>query len=213
MGKTLASIIGWADAIIPNKVASTDKYVLLSDLLGDGEFRRYNYYENTYDFYVSTHTAEYDLPTSIKVHDITYLGISNTTYNSTNMISSTTPFTEYKLKGTKDTHSGYFECSTKLAIYPKPNGKFHAQLKYKPYYGPYTATSDSTTIIVANNNLINYLQYKLAARICQSMAFPRIDLANNFEISAETELSNAKSEYYYVERKRTKNNISYKRWW
>jgi len=213
MGKTLDSIIAWADEIIPNKVSSTAKIMLLSDLLGDGDFRKYNDHEESYHFYVSTHIADYDMPSRIKISDLTYVGVSATTYNTTNVIGSTTPFTEYRYVGRKDSGIGYTEYTTKLAFVPKPAGKYHAILKYKPYYGPYTASSDTTTIVNANNNLINYLQYKLAARICQSMAFPRIDLANNFELSAESELMNAKIQYHRYKRATSKHNLSYKRWW
>lgn len=213
MRKTLTQIIGWADAIIPNKVATTDKYVLLSDLLGEGDFKKYNSFENTYEFQVTTSAAEYDLPAGVQVTDITYVGVTATTYNTTNLLKSTTPFTEYRYVGRDDEGMGYTNYTSQLAFVPKLTGSYHCRIKYKPIYGPYTATSDSTTIIVADNSLINYLQYKLAARICQSMAFPRIDLANNFEISAETELSNAKTEYFRKKRYTSKLNLSYKRWW
>jgi len=213
MGKTLESIIAWADETIPNKVSSTAKITLLSDLLGDGSFRNFNTYENEYTFYVSSHTAEYDLPSGIRVSDLTYVGITATTYNTTNVLASTTPFTEYKFQGLHDEGTGYREYTTKLAITPKPMGKYHAKLRYRPYYGPYTASSDTTTIVKADNSLINFLQYKLAARICQSMAFPRIDLANNFEMSAEYELSNAKCDYFKRQRALAKKPMSYKRWW
>ena len=213
MGKTIETIISWADEVIPNKLSSTSKIAFLSDLLGDGNFRKYNDEELQYDFYVSTHTAEYDMPRGIKIADLTYVGVSATTYNTTNQIRSTTPFTEYRYLGIDDSGIGYTAYTSKLAFVPKPSGKYHATLKYRPYYGPYTASSDTTTIIVANNNLINYLQYKLSAMICQAMAFPRIDLANNFELSAEYELMKARTQYYKYKRITGKKHLSYKRWW
>lgn len=213
MSKTLGQIIGWADSIIPNKVATSDKYVLLSDLLGEGDFRKYNSFETVYEFQIGTSAAEYNLPTGIQVPDITYVGVTATTYNTTNVLASTTPFTEYKYIGRNDEGMGYTDYTSQLAFVPKPTGSYHCRIKYVPFYGPYAASSDSTTIIHADNSLINYLQYKLSARICQSMAFPRIDLGNNFEISAETELSNAKGEYYRKKRYLSKKTISYKGWW
>ena len=61
---------------------------------------------------------------------------------------------------------------------------------------------------------MEYLQNKLAARVCKSGSFPRVDLANNYEIDAEFKLGIARTHYHNTKfKKQAKRNISYKRWW
>ena len=215
MQKTMAEILAWVDEVIPNKIPSTSKYRYMVDNLGDSEFGRYN----TEKIYLSTNTStsvsDYDLPSGVRVEDLIYVGVSNTTYNSTNIIGTTTAFVEYKYKGLRDTIDfGYTDYTTKLRLLPVPIDKLHVLLIYKPMYRNIgAATSDSTTIINAQSPLINWLQMKTAARVCKSMAFPRIDLGNNYEIDAENYMANARINYMNTKRKLSKNNISFKDWW
>lgn len=213
MGRSITDILSWVDETIPNKLPTTSKMQYLSDLVGDGEFKKYNDYVTTYEFATSSGSAEYDLPAGVRVTDLLYVGISATTYNTTNVLKSTTPFTEYKYRGLDDEGVGYTEYTSQLALVPKPDNSYHIRIKYRPIYGPFTASSDTTTIITADSPLINYLQHKIAAKVCQAMSFPRIDLANNHEISAEENLATAKMNYFRKKRQLSKKNISYKGWW
>lgn len=215
MGKTIGDIITYVDSVIPNKITEATKIIFLSDLLGEGDFRKFNPEIVQYDTYTVADQSEYDLPASIKVKDLLYLGVSPTTYNSTDVVGSTTLFQIYKYYGQEDSQIGqrYTNYTSQLSLIPTPDDSYHMRMKYRPFYGAYSASSDSTTIIEADNNLINYLQNKVAARICKSMAFPRIDMGNNYEIDAEMNLNNARLNYYKTRRAESNRNISYKRWW
>lgn len=218
MGKTITEILSWVDETVPNKIATTSKQRFIQDLLGrGGDVYKYN----TELVWQSTATVAdqnlYDMPAGVQVRDITYLEVSGTTYNSTDVLGTTTPFTEYKFHGLEDAKVGnrYTNFTTQLSITPTPEDAYHYRYLYKPaYVGPYTATSDSTTVLNMDSVLIEYIQNKVAARVCKSGSFPRIDLGNNYEIEAESKLSNAKMNYYNLKhRTQSKRNISYKAWW
>lgn len=215
MSKTIGNIIDYVNLVIPNKLEDATKIIFLSDLLGDGDFHKYNPETITFDTQTVEDQSEYDLPTGIRVKDLLYLGISPTTYNSTDVVGTTTLFTQYKYYGLEDAKYGsrYTNYTTQLSISPTPDDEYHMRMIYKPFYGPYNTTADTTTIILANNTLIEYLQCKVAARVCKSMAFPRIDLGNNYEIEAASKLSNARINYFKEKRSYSNRNISYKRWW
>jgi hypothetical protein len=215
MGKTIAEILSWVDEVVPNKLNSTTKQIFISDLIGDGDFSKYNTKKTWWDTQTVADQAEYNLPSGVEITDISYVGISPTTYNSTDVTGSTTIYTEHKFKGmTEEKETAYTEYTTQLVIYPTPDDAYHMRIIYKPMYrGSYNASTDTTTLIDADKPLIDWLQNKVAAKVCKSMAFPRIDLGNNYELEAETKLSNAKINYFKKKRATSKTNISYKSWW
>lgn len=215
MQKTIAELIAWVDEVVPNKISSTTKQRFISDQLGDSEFRRYNTAKTWYDTYTASGVSEYNLPSGVRVDDLIYLGISNTTYNSTDVLASSTPYVEYKYAGLRDeSYPCYTDYTTKLAIKPTPQDAYHMRMIYKPQYRNLpAATSDSTTLIEAETPLINWLQYKIAARVCKSMTFPRIDLGNNYELDAEASMGVARMNYYNRKRRESKTNIGWKDWW
>lgn len=219
--KTITDILGWVDARIPNPLATTNKMIYLSDLISDGEFREFNSRLQIWDTGTATTGYTYSLPAGVSIKDIRWVGISPTTYNSTNVISTTTPFTEYKYIGLRDPSGpGYFDDAqyssnnvNMMGITPRTTNSFHLRVIYKPYQGPFNASTDTTTIINCDDQLTKYLQYKLAAEVCRSLAFPRIDMANNYELEAVQALGSARVNYYNTRRRTSKLNISYKDWW
>lgn len=215
MAKTIGQIINWVDTCVANKIASSDKIVFLSDLLGDGEFKLYNTELITNSTKTSTSSYLYNLPSGVRVQDLFYVGISGTTYNSTDVLGSTTIFTEYKYAGIRDSRGGsvYWNESSQIAIPRATTDVYHMKYVYRPHYGAYTNSSDSTTIIAADTPLINWLQHKLSARVCKASPFPRLDLANNYELDAMNAMSEAKINYFKQRRKTSKVNIGYKDWW
>jgi hypothetical protein len=76
-----------------------------------------------------------------------------------------------------------------------------------------TSTSDSTTLLKVDDLLINYIQNKLAAKVCRSGSFPRIDLGNNYEMEAIESLNRAKLNKKQLETRTAKFKRSYKDWW
>jgi hypothetical protein len=216
MAKTITQILSYVDTKLPNKLATSDKIVLLSDILGDGDFKEYDttlVYQSTYTSTGSSNT--YNLPSGVKIKDIYWLGITNSTYNSTNLLSSTTLWNEYKYAGIEDVKEGnrYYSYTSQISLSPPPTDVYHLRIIHKPHYGPYTASSDSTTVIAADNPLIKYAQFKLCAEVCKHGSFPRIDLGNNFEMSAREALEEAQLHFYNSRRAESKRNISWKRWW
>jgi hypothetical protein len=214
---TIQSVIDYVDEVIPNKINSTTKLKFVSDLVGRGsEFYKFNYALATYEFKASSSSAEYNLPAGVNAMDIVYVGVSGTTYNSTNLTKSTTPFTEYKYVGIDDLtagKTGWSDYTSQITFGSKFDNSYQAKIVYKPYYGGYTASSDTTTILDVDTPLIEYLQAKVAAKVCKSMAFPRIDLANNYELEANEKLAKARTNYFRYKRKTSRQNISYRDWW
>lgn len=219
MAKTVGEILDLVDEIVPNRINSTTKVKFLNDILMVAS--RYNTDSivlNTTGTIADTQT--YDLPSGTKVEDILWLGLSNSTFSSTDIsAASTTVYTEYKFKGIEDPESGlrYFVHSTQLGLIPVPDDAYYLRIEYNPYLGPFSSTaspsSDSTTILNINSYLINYVQDKLCSKICKSVSFPRLDLANNYELDSIDSLDQAKLHYYKTLQARSKRNISYKRWW
>ena len=215
MGKTLQAIINWVDEVVPNAMETTTKQVFLSDLLGEGDFKNFNTARTYLDTYTVADQSDYDLPTGIKVDDIIRAYVSPTTYNSTDVVGSTTLFEKYTLLGIDSEKSpGFVEYTTQIHLIPTPDDSYHMRLIYKPVYrGNLADTTSLATEILAQKPLIDWLQNKLAARVCKSLAFPRIDLGNNYELEAEEKLSAARLEYYQDRRKRCANKIGWKDWW
>lgn len=214
MGRTIAQIIASVDEAVPNKIESTSKIKFLSDLIGDGSFRKYNDIETYWDTYTVANQAEYDLPSGVDISDIIWVGISGSTYNSTDSVGSTTIYVEQRYIGKDDSNIGYTDYTTKLALTYPPDGSYHMRVIYTPTYrSEYRASTDSTTIIYANKPLLNWLEAKLCAKVAKIGSFPRIDLANNYEIEAANYLSEAITTYDYKKRKRSRKQISYRDWW
>lgn len=212
--KTVSQIIGWVDQMLPNAIDSTTKYVLLEDI-----FKSVKEYNTNYVVSDTTPTASstpiYSLPSGISYQDLLYVGISNTTFNTTNIVASSTPFTEYLYKNSKDIQVGsqWWEySSTSIVIHGSPDGAYHMQFKYVPNLIA-NASSDPTTVVNCNDSLTDYIQHKLASQVARSGSFPRIDLANNYELEAAEKLTKAKIDSKKFKWRRTNKAISYKEWW
>jgi hypothetical protein len=215
MDKTLAQLLAWVDESVPNRIPTTSKLRYIAENLGDSMFAKYNSAKTWYDTYTVADQAEYNLPTGIRVTDLIYVGVSGTTYNTTDVIGTSTPFNEYKYAGLRDDKSpSYTDYTTQIALVPAPDDAYHMRLIYTPQYRDMGCElTDSTTIISADTPLINWLQSKVAARVCKSMAFPRIDLGNNYEIDAESYLGDARLNWYNNKRRLSKTNIGWRDWW
>lgn len=217
--KTLGEILDLCDELVTNRISSTTKVKFLNDILHT--VRKYNTKSITlYTDGTAADTQTYDLPSYVSIEDITYLGVSNSTFNTTVIAAnSTTYYVEYKFKGQEDPEVGlrYFEHSTQYGLYPIPDDAYYMKIIYNPYLGPFSSTadpsSDAAVEINVDGHLTNYIQDKLCAKICKSGAFPRLDLANNYELDAMENLNLAMNNYYKTISKKSKRNISYKRWW
>lgn len=220
MPKTVGEILDICNELVPNRIGTTTKVKFLNDILAT--VKKYNTEITTlYTTGTVTSTAVYSLPSGVKVEDLTYVGISNSTFNTTTIAAnSTTIYLEYKFMGQDDPEVGlrYKEyTSSSIVITPMPDNDYYMVWKYRPPLGPFSSTadptSDATVTIDVNNFLTNYIQNKLCAKIAKSMAFPRLDLANNYEMDAVEDLNNATMNYYKVNQIKQKRRISYKRWW
>jgi hypothetical protein len=215
--KTITQILDYVNSKVPNGVSTSDKIVYLSDIVNGYDFEKYNTEHTTWSTGTSSNCATYTLPTNVLIGDIRWFGISETTYNSTDVIGTTTPFTEYKYaglrEGAKTNCYTDFNSPNVVAIRPIPDTRYHMKVIHKSKHSQYSASSDSTSVITAPIPLITYAQYKLSAEICKSMAFPRIDMANNYEIDAAEALARAKMLHAQYMRSMSKVNISYKDWW
>jgi hypothetical protein len=220
MPKTVGEILDICNEIVPNRVNTTTKVKFLNDILAIA--KKYNTEITTlYTTGTMASTAVYSLPSYVGINDILYVGISGSTFNTTTIAAhSTTIYLEYKLMGQDDPEVGlrYKEwSSSSIQIIPMPDDEYYMVLKYKAPLGPYSSTADPTTdatqTINVNDFLTNYIQDKLCSKIAKTMAFPRLDLANNYELDAMDNLNQAIAYYYRLAQTRQKRRISYKRWW
>jgi hypothetical protein len=88
MPKTISQVLGFVDQMIPNAVDTTTKMIFIEDIFKD--IREYNT-----EYVVSDTTptassqATYSLPTGIRWKDLIFVGISPTTFNTSNVVAST----------------------------------------------------------------------------------------------------------------------------
>lgn len=214
MAKTIGGIVNWVDAMLPNAVDTTTKFVFIEDMFKD--IKEYNT-----EYVVSDTTptvadqAVYSLPSGISWRDLIYVGVSPTTFNSSNLTGSTTPFTEYlyKPERTVEIDSRWWEySSTSIRIGTIPDDALHMRFKYLPNLVCNAAT-DSTTVFPGNDQMVGYIQNKLASQIAKYGSFPRIDLANNYELEAQEYLTKVKIESAKMKWKRISTDIGYRDWW
>jgi hypothetical protein len=195
-------------------VDSTTKMIFIEDIFKDVK-------EFNTDYVVSDTTptassqATYSLPTGVSWKDLIYVGISPTTFNTTNVVGSTTPFVEYlyKTKRNEETGMQWWEyTSSSIRINSLPDNAYHMQFRYLPSL-VCNASSDSTTLIQANDLICDYIQNKLASQIAKFGAFPRVDLSNNYELEAMDKLTRVKIASKQMYWRRLGYAISYKDWW
>lgn len=214
MAKTVGQIINFVDQMIPNSVDSTTKMIFIEDIWKD--IKEYN---TEYVISDTTPTASsqanYSLPTGVHWKDLIWVGISPTTFNTTNVVGSTTPFVEYLYKSKRNLELGmqwWENTSTSIRLASIPDDAYHMQYRYLPSL-VCNASTDSTTVIPGNDYMADYTQNKLAAQIAKFGAFPRIDLANNYELEAQEKLTKIKIESKKLKWARMGYSISYKEWW
>jgi hypothetical protein len=220
--KTVADYVSYVNEVVPNNVATTSKYTFLQDILKD--IRDLNTYYETRDTNTSTSASYYNFPTTDMLwSDIQWLGISNSTYNVA-ISPSTMPYSDYteiKYKGLDEEIDSYqwVETGTSgIILYGLSTENKH-WLRYKCLptliFGLSSGigSSDSTTVIQVDSLLADYIQNKLAAKVCRSGAFPRIDLGNNYEMEAQDLLARAKLNKRIADTKRAKFKVGYKDWW
>jgi hypothetical protein len=216
--KTVGDFINYVNSIVPNAIATTDKYVYLQDICKD--IKDYNSYYDTWDTNSSTNAAFYNFPSSdINWRDVLWVGVSNSTYDVA-ISPSTMPYsdyTEYKYKGMDESAATQQWCevgSSGVTFYGLSTEDKH-WLRYKciPPLVFGFASSDSTTIIKVDDMITGYIQNKLAAVVCRSGAFPRIDLGNNYEMEALEALGKLKLRKKQLETRTAKFKRSYKDWW
>jgi hypothetical protein len=216
--KSIAEIVAYVNSMLPNNVATTDKYSYIAEIARD--VRKYNLNYDTWDTNTSTASNIYALPSShLTYRDIQWIGVSNTTYDAA-ISQSTCPFsdyTQYKYKGMDEQQESqrWIEMgSSQILLYGLSTAdKYWIKAKYTPHLKFGLASSDSTTILNINEKIENYIQQKLAARICKSGAFPRIDLGNNYELEALELYNEIKQDYFDLERRKASLKIGYKDWW
>jgi hypothetical protein len=214
MAKTVGQVTTWVDQMIPNVVDSTTKYIFIEDIFKD--IKEYN---TEYVISDTTPTASsqatYSLPTGVTWKDLIFVGISPTTYNTSNIVGSTTPFVEYLYKTRRNIEQGmqWWEyTSTSIRLSSIPDTAYHMQYRYLPGL-VCNASSDSTTLIPGNDYMVDYIQNKLASQIAKYGSFPRIDVANNYELEAQDKLTKIKIESKKMKLRRLGTAISYKEWW
>jgi hypothetical protein len=216
--KTVADIIGYVDNVVPNSITSTNKMAYLLDLCRD--IKEYNVNYDTYDTNTSTNLSIYELPSShLTYKDLLWVGVSNSTYDVA-VSQSTCPISDYqelKYKGEDEPIEGrqwIEQGSSSLYLYGLSTENKH-WLKYRciPHLTFGLNSSDSTSKVNVDDLLTDYLQNKLAAKVCRSGAFPRIDLGNNYEMEAQDLLSRVKLSKRILDNKKTGLKIGYKDWW
>jgi hypothetical protein len=214
MAKTVGQVISWVDQMLPNGVDSTTKMIFIEDIYKT--IKHLNTECITSDTTpTASSQADYDLPSGVDFKDLMFVGISPTTFNTTNIVGSTTPFVEYSYKSWKNAEVGmqYWEnSSSNIRLASIPDDAYHMRFKYLPSL-ICNASTDSTTFIPGNDFMVGYCQNKLASQVAKMGSFPRIDLANNYELESDEFLNKARVESMKFKLKRKGYNMSYKDWW
>lgn len=216
MPKSVDSIVAYCNEILPNRLQTTTIVTFLDEAFKT--IRHYTPDTTNWTTQTVSSQAQYTLPNNINVRDILQFHISNTTYNSTTVVSSTLCWDEYNFVGYRDYYKArsYRRATTnnsttyaeRIVINPIPTDVIYI----KVLHWDYPVTSDSTTII-KNDFMVDYLQSKTLAKIAKTGHHPRIDLANNYELDAEEALMKLKRERSHVENELAPRHLSYKEWW
>lgn len=185
MAETLGSILSYIDEVLPNNINSTTKINFINDEIK--EFWPYMTSTKLYEFATSSGTAEYVLPTTnTKIEHIVEYGL--TIQTDTNAVTSTTIWGTYSYIGQNEVLEGnrfYDALNNKFGIYPVPDNGYTARIRYREYPTILSSSSDSTTVLNLNNDYIKLIKYKALARVAKTGKFPRVDLANNYEMDAK----------------------------
>jgi len=214
MNKSISSIISYVNEVLPNAVQSTTLNTFIDEIV-----RTVKHYTPNIAVWSTQTVADqqaYTLPDHINVRDIISMHISNTTYNATTLVTSTLDWNPYRFVGYEDREKGlaYFRATTvgssaeRICLSPIPDDVVYM----KTMYWGSPQTSESTDII-KNDYMVDYIQNKLLAMIAKTGTYPRIDLANNYELEAMQNLTRLKLERKKVERELKERFKGYKDWW
>lgn len=217
--KTVGDYINSVNLAVPNNIATTDKLVFLLDICR--EIKDFNSYYETWDTNTSTSASFYNFPSSdINFRDVQWIGVSNSTYDVA-ISPSTMPYSDYTelvYKGLDESVTGnqWVESGTTGVILYGLSTENKHRLRYKctPALTFGVATSsDSTTLLKTDDLLTSYIQNKLTAKVCKSGAFPRVELANNYEMEAQELYNKARLYKLQLQTRTAKFKRSYKDWW
>lgn len=209
MAETLGQALSYINLCLPNAFASSD----IVTLINNEQRKVFKDFTSTnlYSFETVEDQITYTLPSTSFTFDLI-----NDVYcdNSTNAVSSTTIFTPYKYAGDMSEIDGYqyYNQVGSLALNPIPDKSgYHVRVYYQER--PYIFTSTETTVqFNLDQDYIDYIKFKVMARIAKSGRTPNVVLGNNYELDAKEVLKKLRLKNAKVKAKQPKKMWSYKEW-
>lgn len=213
MAESLQEMLDYINEVTPNAVNTTT-------IIGYINKEQKKYWEKltstTYhDFTLSSGVAYYDLPADCKFEYIRENGLS--VYNTTSAISSSdTEYTKYSYAGADEefVDESYYRFTTQLGIYPVPttSGQY-ARLWYQQRPTVFATTAGSTDQFNLDDDWIDFIRYKVMARVAVTGNNPDIEMKNNYELEAQEVWKSMLMRKAKEKMKDTRKRNSYREGW
>lgn len=214
MAESLNDVLNYINSLLSNGISTENKVTIINDILKND----WKHFTSTayHTFNTASSQVYYDMPTNCKVYHIVENGVGVCATAST-AATSTTIYEPYHFIGQDETQESnvFFECSTsttQIGIYPTPNDVYPARIKYQVYPTLMTSTA-TTTVFNVDDDFINYVKNKAMSVVAKSGKFPRVDLANNYEMDAKEILRKVKLRKKQEKTKTSRYRISYQGGW
>ena len=184
MAETLQEMLDYIKEVSPKAVNTTTVIGYINK-----EQRKYwdKMTSTTYnDFQLSSGVSYYNLPADCQFEYIRTHGLS--VYETTSAIASSDPYTKYSYAGADEEgyDNSYFRQSTQLGIYPTPStsGKY-VRLWYQQRPVIFASSGDEAVEFNLDNDWLDFIRYKVMARVAVTGNNPDTEMKNNYELEAD----------------------------
>lgn len=197
--------------ILPNRVNSST----ITTLLNNEMRKHWRDMASTkiFELYTVADLGIYDLPSDCEFAQIVPNGVSvsDTTNGSTNQT-----FRQYEYAGQDDYASGYkyYDATgDSFGLYPIPtNGNKPIHVRYKARPTLFTS-ADTTSLFTLDEDYIDFLRFKVMARVAKAGNNPDVEMGNNYEMDAMEVQRKMRLKQARDKMKTARKSISYKEGW
>jgi hypothetical protein len=201
--ETIGQVKTYINELLPNGVSSTTIVTLINNELR----KNWDYLTSTalYSFNTSSGVSVYSLPTDVTIGMVSGLQIANTT--------GSTYYQKYEFSGFDNDLTGfkYYDMFGEIGVYPIPDNTYSALLRHQEYPTLFNSTDVSVQFNV-DQDWVDYIKFKVMARIAKAGNAPDVDLANGYESDAKELWRRIKMKSSKEKVKVNNNRWSYKDW-